>query len=306
MSDSRSPQISVIVPHLNQPDELQRCLRSLQQQTFDMRRVEIVVVDNGSRELPTKICARFGASLEQEPIAGPGPARNKGVSVSCGPLLAFIDADCIADPNWLATIDVAFSDPAIQIAGGNVRIAMVNPAKPTMIEAYEAVYGFRQQEYIERQGFSCTLNMAVRRSDFERVGPFGGVDIAEDRDWGVRAASMSIVTVFVPQMLVLHPARPSMAELRKKLDRLISHDFEERPRGLTGRTRWVLRALAVAASPIVELRTIATSPYLDTTHERVFAAIVLFNVRLYRAATMLWLALGGPQGARFSRTWNRT
>ena len=54
-----SAGISVIIPHLNQPDYLRRCLQSLEAQNFELSNVEIIVVDNGSHELPTEICASF-------------------------------------------------------------------------------------------------------------------------------------------------------------------------------------------------------------------------------------------------------
>jgi glycosyltransferase involved in cell wall biosynthesis len=91
-------QISVIIPHLNQEDFLERCLASLADQTIGDVKIEIIVVDNGSRRLPGDVVGRFpGVRLEQELTPGPGPARNKGIQVSSAPVLAFIDADCIAD-----------------------------------------------------------------------------------------------------------------------------------------------------------------------------------------------------------------
>ena len=130
-------QISVVVPHFNQGDQLRRCLESLHSQTFDLGKVEIVVVDNGSDVLPSAICAEFpDVRLEHEPRPGPGPARNRGVGVSRAPILAFIDADCFADHHWLATIATVFDDEQVQIIGGDVRIAVADasrslPWKPT-------------------------------------------------------------------------------------------------------------------------------------------------------------------------------
>ena len=71
-------RISVVIPHLNQPEMLVRCLASLRQSV--RRPDEVIVVDNGSTTLPAEICASFpGVTLLQEPEPGPGPARNLGV-----------------------------------------------------------------------------------------------------------------------------------------------------------------------------------------------------------------------------------
>ncbi|MCX8508750.1 MAG: glycosyltransferase family A protein, partial [Rhodobacteraceae bacterium] len=102
--------ISVIVPHFNQPDYLDRCLASLLPQASG---AEIIVVDNGSTVRPEPVVARYpGVILLEERTQGPGPARSHGARSAKGDLLAFIDADCVADPGWLAAIGRAFADPA--------------------------------------------------------------------------------------------------------------------------------------------------------------------------------------------------
>ena len=73
------------------------------------------------------------------------------------------------------------------------------------------MYGFDQRDYIERQGFSVTANMAARRELFDIVGPFAGIEVAEDMDWGQRAAALGHVTRYDPAVVVSHPARRSMA-----------------------------------------------------------------------------------------------
>ena len=137
-ADPAHPRVSVVIPHLNQPDFLERCLASL----AAGRRApdEVIVVDNGSQVLPEALCAAHGARLLVEPEPGPGPARNRGVAVASGDILAFIDADCLADPGWLAAAEAAMADPSATILGGDVRIALADPARPTMTEAYEPAF----------------------------------------------------------------------------------------------------------------------------------------------------------------------
>src|SRR5690606_14910324 len=88
-----TPRVSVILPHLNEPDLL-ACLRSLDQQRIDAPPFEIIVVDNGSTVLPERTVSLVaGARLLYQPIPGPGPARNLGALNAKAPLLLFIDAD---------------------------------------------------------------------------------------------------------------------------------------------------------------------------------------------------------------------
>jgi glycosyltransferase involved in cell wall biosynthesis len=298
--------VSIVIPHLNQPDRLRDCLESLARQDFDMRRVETIVVDNGSSQPPTDICSGFeGVRLVDEPIPGPGPARNRGVSLARGRLLAFIDADCTADASWLAAIEAALTSPgSSMVIGGDVRIARRDPERATMLEAYESVYAYRQEEYIQRQGFSGTGNLAMPRHVYDAVGPFCGIERAEDRDWGQRATAMGYAVRYVPDMIVFHPARQSFADLCSKWDRHVSHDFESVAPGLAGRLRWLARAAAVAASPLFEAPRLLTSRRVHTARERLLAAGVLVRLRLYRASIMVGALFGGAS-AGSSRIWNR-
>ena len=69
-----APQISVIVPHLNQPEALADCLASLQQQNFPSEAFEVIVIDNGSTPSPGDIVTQYpGVTLLEEINPGPGP-----------------------------------------------------------------------------------------------------------------------------------------------------------------------------------------------------------------------------------------
>lgn len=300
-----APRLGIVIPHLNQPAFLRHCLQSLAPQIAAHPGVEVVVVDNGSRQLPVEVCGDYDfVRLEQEPEAGPGPARNRGIAACGADLLAFIDADCVAEAGWLNSILTAFaSRQDLLIAGGDVRIGLADPGKMTMLEAYESVFAYRQKEYIERKGFSGTGNLAMRRRAFETVGPFAGIAVAEDRDWGQRATAQGLRIAYLPDMIVHHPARRSFAELRAKWDRHVAHDFADRHRGPVGLALWVAKSFAVGASGLADIRRVVSSSRIGTARERVLAAAMLLRIRLYRMWRMLTLVKPGPTTG--SETWNR-
>jgi glycosyltransferase involved in cell wall biosynthesis len=287
--DHAEPFISVIIPHLNQPEHLGRCLQSLQRQTYPTARFEIVVVDNGSKALPTSVIEKHSnARLEQESSPGPGPARNRGVAVARGKLLAFIDADCIADEQWLASISSELGDVKIRRAiGGDVRIAVTDPMRFTQLEAYESIFAYRQEEYIRKFGFSGTGNLAMHREDFELVGPFAGIKVAEDRDWGRRAKALGLQIQYVPDMIVYHPARVTFSELYKKWDRHIAHDASDFADLRFGLIRWIMYAIAVGVSPVLEMHRILASSRVPSLRERWLATTALVRIRVYRAQCMV-------------------
>ena len=174
---------------------------------------------------------------------------------------------------------------------------------PAPAEAYEAVYAFRQRLYIERQGFSVTANMAVRRSVFEAVGGFAGIAIAEDNDWGQRARRLGYTTVYAPEVRVRHPARATLREIEAKWARVISHHYTTQAKGLTGRVRWTLKALALAVSPVIEIPTILGTDRLGSARDRRLAFRALVSVRLYRSRQMLAMLLRGSAGSG-TDNWN--
>lgn len=298
------PEVSIVIAHLNQPDLLRDVLTSLYAQHYDMSRAEVIVVDNGSRALPEAVIADFpGAVLVTEAQPGPGHARNRGVEASRAPIIAFTDADCKVAPYWLSIILARFAaDPGLGILGGDIRMTIAEPDQPTPAEAYECVYAYNQRKYIEGQGFSVTANMAVRRAVFDAVGPFAGIDVAEDMDWGWRATAMGHPTRYEPAMVIYHPARRSMKELRAKWDRNISHHWRQRAGDLKGRVKWIAQAIAMPPASFAQIPKLLSTDRLDGLWARWQAFRGLFGVSLYRSRRM-FATMAGARGGNLQ--WNR-
>jgi cellulose synthase/poly-beta-1,6-N-acetylglucosamine synthase-like glycosyltransferase len=300
-----APRISVVIPHYNDTEALERCLAALAAQRAEGPPLEIIVVDNGSAALPEAACAAHpGTQLLVETTPGPGPARSRGAAEARGEIIAFLDADCWPEPGWLAAVARAFDDPATEIIGGDVRIAPRDPVRLSVVEAYESVFGYRIKLYVERDGYTGTGNMAVRRAIFLDVGPFAGLDVAEDMDWGRRATARGYRLTYLADMRVTTPARASFAELARKWDRHVAHFYEER-RGRPGaRARWLAQAALVAASPLGELPRILASDRLVRPGDRARALAGVTRLRLHRARQMLRLALGADP-ARLAGAWRK-
>jgi len=284
-----SPVFSVIIPHLNQPEGLEKCLASLAKQSLSGDAVEVIVVDNGSsHSVEPEVSRHPGMRLLQELTPGPGPARNCGARAAKGAILAFIDADCRAHPEWLrvASETLQRSAPGT-ILGGDVRIISDGEGASSGIEAYERVFGFRFRLYVEQHGYSGTGNLIVRRSDFEKVGPFVGIAFAEDVEWGGRARRQGFTFRYVPELVVYHPARNSIRELHAKWDRHIGHELTAARQGGGWHLRWIARASAIMISPLIDLFRPLTSRQIHGAAARLGAVGVLFNIRLYRGIRML-------------------
>jgi glycosyltransferase involved in cell wall biosynthesis len=301
-----SPRLSIVIPHLNDEDNLARCLASLDAQAEPGLTYEVIVVDNGSKQPPSRVVADHPhARLVVEPIPGPGPARNLGAGLAAAPLIAFIDADCVAEPGWMRSI-VAFFDehPEISFVGGDIDILAVDAAHPTAVESYESIYSYRAQRYIEQEGYAATGNMAVRKSVFAAVGPFGGIGMMEDTEWGQRATRMGYKSAFLAAARVLTPSCRSFRELAVRWDRHVAHEYKAAGKGVAGLAAWMLRSVVIAASPLPEIARVARTSRVTGARQKALAWTCLARIRLHRARRSLELALGKDADA-IVRSWNR-
>ena len=135
----RPPRAAIIIPHYNDPARLERCLDALEPQVRALPGIEVLVVDNASvPPLPPGVQARrpwLRVFVEAEP--GAACARNRGVAESSAPILMFIDADCLPDPDWVET-GLAVADRA-PLVGGHVHVFDETPPPRSGAEAFETV-----------------------------------------------------------------------------------------------------------------------------------------------------------------------
>lgn len=95
--------ISIIVPVYNAEKTLARCVRSLMAQTY--RNLEILLVNDGSRDQSPAICQRFAQEdgrirVIDKPNGGVSSARNAGLDAARGDFVMFCDSDDWVEPDW--------------------------------------------------------------------------------------------------------------------------------------------------------------------------------------------------------------
>jgi mycofactocin system glycosyltransferase len=210
------PSVSIVIPVMNRADELRRCLTSLSRLMYPPEKLQIIVVDDGSRDHSPDVAREFGALVVPSGGTGRGPAaaRNIGASQATGDILAFIDSDCSASPGWLNELIPAFADTAMAAVGGQVDGMCTESA----VDRYEAVMSSLSVSSRERVGNSGTdtfylpsCNLLVRRSAFRSAGGFKDeMHVGEDVDltWRLRDAGWTIS--YLPAGNVLHEHRSSL------------------------------------------------------------------------------------------------
>lgn len=106
------PIISIIVPTLNEEEDLPVLLASIQAQSFTD--YEVIVADAGSKDRTTELAEAAGARVV--PGGMPGPGRNRGAEAARGELLFFFDADVDLPPNFLERAVAEMDDRMLDLA----------------------------------------------------------------------------------------------------------------------------------------------------------------------------------------------
>ncbi|MBK5264758.1 MAG: glycosyltransferase [Alphaproteobacteria bacterium] len=291
-----APRISVIIPHYNDPERLDRCLSALEAQSMDRASYEIIVADNGSPQgeaaLVTLIADR--ARLVIVPQKGAGPARNGGVAQARGDILAFTDCDCLPDPQWLAS-GVAALDTH-DIVGGRMTVCIDHDGPMTGAGAFETVFAFDNENYVRTKGFTVTANLFCRRTDFEKIGPFR-TELSEDKEWCHRAIAQGYSLGYAKTAEVAHPARHDWPELKAKFRRINQESYSYFILSKKyGRLLWLLRSFALPLSILPHGLKVLTTPKLHRSADRLSALAILIRQRLWRFAHAWRLLLTDLKG----------
>lgn len=264
------PFVSVIVPVYRADGRLGTCLGALETQSYPGGAYEVVVVDNDPARSGIAALVDAYPHARCVPCARPGAyaARNVGIAVSKGTILAFTDIDCEPAPGWIEE-GVAALAGADRVVGGAIEVDVADRARPSALELHDVVFGFPQQRYVEEEGFAVTANLFTTRAVLERVGPFDETLLsAGDHAWSARARSHGVPLAYSPRAVVRHPARGTWREqgarmlrgVGGQLDAGLSHSRglgrEIRPR--RGALRELRRAPAVRG-PVDVVRVLAAA-----------------------------------------------
>jgi GT2 family glycosyltransferase len=294
------PFVSVVIPHYNDVVALARCHDHLRQQTWPSDRFEIVVADNMSAcGLDAVRMAAPSATIVLAPVQGAGPARNTGVETSHGEILAFLDSDCVPQPDWLAEGFAALG--TYDFVGGQVKVFSRDPEKPNPVESFEMVFNFNFRRYIEKVGFTGTGNMFVPRRIFKEVGGFRN-GVSEDMDWSFRARALGYRLGYAERAIVGHPARSDWPELKRRWQRLIAETYELRREQTLGSLAFTVRAFMMPLSIPPHAARIIASNRLPSRTAKLGALSILIRLRLWRMREMLAVVFRSrtPRGSGLS------
>ncbi len=198
-----APIASVVVPLYNDAATIQACLGSLLAQTIASR-LEIIVVNDGSRDDGAALARGLPVKVLDQPNRGPAAARNAGARAARGPVVLFLDADCVAPAGWAQSLLAPFSSPDIVAAVGAIDSATPEPLpRLTQLEIEERYAKLSRAREVD---FFASVAFAVRRGHFVGLGGFREDFLYnEDVELAYRIHRGGGRMVFVPEVRVLHP-----------------------------------------------------------------------------------------------------
>lgn len=167
-------RVSVIVPLHNAAAWLGDCLDALLRQNLPAGSFEVIAVDNGSTDDSAAVVRRRPqVKLLSEPVPGAYAARNRAIRAARGGLLAFIDADCIARPDWLARLQHGLA----AAPGRQVVMGRDIPTGTSTAIALLGLYDHHKESFALASDdpdvyYGHTNCMLVRRETFEELGLF--------------------------------------------------------------------------------------------------------------------------------------
>lgn len=208
------PRVSVVISTADRAASLERCLRSLA--AGDELPDEVVVVDQSRDDTTRRVVAGADPRLNVQHLAmsghGLGRSQNAGVAAAAGPVVAVLDDDCVAAPDWVATIRRRFAEPEAPDALAG-RVLALPPAgeRTAPVSLRESAHPRRFHGRAVPWLIGSGNNFAVRRERFlaiggcdERLGPGSPGQGGVDMDLFYRLARDGGLVRYDPAVLVHH------------------------------------------------------------------------------------------------------
>jgi GT2 family glycosyltransferase len=207
--DRRWPKISVVVATYNAAATLDDCLDSLTKLHY--ADYEVIVVNDGSSDGSAAIIERYPFHAITTANRGVSAARNEGLRAAKGDIVAYIDSDARADPDWLSYLAATFMESDFAGVGGP---NLVPPEDRWLAKCVYRSPGGPTQVMLDDESAEHIpgCNMAFRKRALDEIGGFDPVfkKAADDVDICWRLLDRGYRIGFSPSAVVWHHRRPSV------------------------------------------------------------------------------------------------
>ena len=214
--------ISVVIPAYNEEKRIGACIKALLEGSE--KPFEIIVADGMSSDNTVQIARDLGAIVVNNEKRHAAGGRNEGIKAARGDVIAFIDADCEPDKDWLREIHRAFEEDDIDGLGTYIEAAKSD-------NKYEQFWGHLSLQilmsygdepyYVENKSLNTafiTASCAYKRSLLQKLNGFSDffANNAEDIDLCWRAVDAGAKLKYVPSAKIVAHSPDNLKGIRKK------------------------------------------------------------------------------------------
>lgn len=211
---------SVVVVTLERPAYVRQCVEHLLDQTVEP--ADIIVVDASRDDETARIVAGFPDVRYIHNPLGPGhrtESRNMGIDAATGDVIAFVDDDAYAQPDWLDNLLTCYEAPDVACVGGRARMGFPNEATVGVYEIGRLrPDGILTGNFAADPGTTVDVdhvigcNMSFRADVLRSIDGFRhdypGTALREETDVCLRIRDLGWRIVFNPEAIVDHVAAP--------------------------------------------------------------------------------------------------
>lgn len=195
---NQSPFVSIVVPAYNEEKHIESCLKSLRNQNYDPSLLEIILIDNGSSDRTVEKAKGLAHIIKVIPDINVGAVRNRGVSIAQGEYVAFIDADCIAPPDWIRNALDLLASQQLSAVGGGCDLDR-NAAWIERLWLLEQPHG----KSVPKEFIGCAI--VANKTAFEKVRGFSeDVTSGEDTQLSMDLRKHDLKIAMSPMVNVIH------------------------------------------------------------------------------------------------------
>jgi glycosyltransferase involved in cell wall biosynthesis len=228
-----TPAISIVVPTRGRVDYLRGCLASLIKQDAPFE-YEVIVVADGADTETLELADRFGVKVvAHESRRAVNAARNSGVRAARAPVIAFLDDDVAVRSGWLQALSRGCDRyPIAEAFTGPIRPLLEGPTPRGCGRDAPLLTTLDLGEEDTPTAIAWGANLTIRRSAFERIGPFDETILlaaGDEEEWLSRLRAASGTVMYLAEAEVSH--RRTQADLG--LFRLAQGSFR---RGIAARS----------------------------------------------------------------------
>lgn len=234
--------VSVVIPAKNEEAGIEEVVRAVRRQETGGAELEVIVVDDGSKDGTVRAARRAGAIVVElgDGTGGgnPAAARNRGFRESRGDPVVFLDCDCAPREGWLLRLLEAHGASA-DVVGGSIALPKGQPfaARCVFYCSWYHVHPRRRGGVVRQHPPG---NLSVRRASFEGTRGFHEIHPVayahEELAWQSELQQNGGKIVFEPRAVVDHRHRPGPLKLFRRSYRWGYSAIESK--ASVGITRW--------------------------------------------------------------------